>query len=203
MNLDQDGVTVKGISPRVMWPSEASTCQRRRYAPAAKPVASAASVSAGACLLISSACADPSGWMSVRRERSASMRTLKRSLIGTSGPDTALFKDGLDSRRTACAAAGATVKKAAATTNNMSAQRIRGPGCMTFLFAKNGERLRESRVTTAGRKLYRSRGGLLFHSGAAARTRQSPRPADKRRKSPGEIEAEAGRNHSCELISLL
>ena len=28
--LDQDGVTVKGISPRVMWPSEASTCQRRR-----------------------------------------------------------------------------------------------------------------------------------------------------------------------------
>src|SRR5204862_77660 len=29
------------------------------------------------------------------------MRTLKRSLIGTSGPDTALFRAGFDSRRTA------------------------------------------------------------------------------------------------------
>jgi len=47
---------------------------------------------------------EPSGRMSVKaRERSASMRTLKRSLIGTSGPDTALFKGGFDSRRTACA----------------------------------------------------------------------------------------------------
>ncbi len=186
-----------------MWPSEASTCQRRRYAPAAKPVASAESVSAGVGLLISSACAEPSGWMRVRRERSASMRTLKRSLIGTSGPDTALIRDGLDSRRTACAAAGATVKKAAATANKMSAQRFRRPGRMTFLFAKNGEKLRESWVTDAGRKLYSSRGGLLFHSGAAARTTQSPRPADERKKFAGETEAESGRNHSCELISLL
>src|SRR5713101_9397401 len=192
MNLDQDGVTVKGISPRVMWPSEASTCQRRRYAPAAKPVASAESVSAGLGLLISSARAEPSGWMSVRRERSASMRTLKRSLIGTSGPDTALFKDGLDSRRTACAAAGATVNKAAATANKMSAQRFRRPGRMTFLSAKNGEKLRESWVSTAGRKLYRSRGGLLFHSGAAARRRQSPRRADQRKESAGDTEAETG-----------
>src|SRR6266849_4619322 len=203
MNAEQNGNTVKGISPRVMWPSDASTCQRRRYAPAAKPVASAESVFAGAGLLISSACAEPSGWMSVRRERSASMRTLKRSLIGTSGPDTALFRDGVDSSRTACAAAGATVKKAAATANNMSAQRIRRPVCMTFLFANNGEWLRESWVTTSGRKLYRSRGGLLFHSGTAARTRHFPRPADERRKSAGETEAEAGRNQSCELISLL
>src|SRR6266852_5741967 len=161
MNLDQDGVTVKGISPRVMWPSDASTCQRRRYAPATKPVASAESVSAGLGLLISSARAEPSGWMSVRRERSASMRTLKRSLIGTSGPDTALFKDGLDSRRTACAAAGPTVKKAAATANNMSAQRIRGPGCMTFLFGKNAKgsvkarfRLPRENYTEAGVDCY-------------------------------------------------
>src|SRR5260370_30773968 len=151
-----------------MCPSDASTCQRRRYAPAAKPVASADSVSAGACLLISSACAEPSGWISVRRERSASMRTLKRSLIGTCGPDTALFNDGDDSRRTACAAAGAMIKKAAAVANKMKTQKFRRPGCMTFLFANNGEELRESCASTAGRKLYRRRRGLLFHSGAAA-----------------------------------
>src|SRR6266849_8764239 len=115
-------------------------------------------------------------------------------------PISALIRDGLDSRRTACAAAGATVKKAAATANKMSAQRFRRPGRMTFLFAKNGEKLRESWVTAAGRKLYSSRGGLLFHSGAAARTTQSPRPADERKKFAGETEAESGRNHSCELI---
>src|SRR6266849_3819141 len=163
MNAEQNGNTVKGISPRVMWPSDASTCQRRRYAPAAKPAASAERVSAGVCLLISSVCTEPSGWMSVRRERSASMRTLKRSLIGTSGPDTALFKGGFDSRSTACAAAGTTMKKAAAAANRMSTQRLRRPGCMTFLFAKKGEELRESWALTAGRKLYRSGGGLLFH----------------------------------------
>src|SRR6266571_7756336 len=128
------------------------------------------------------------------------MRTLKRSLIGTSGPDTALFRAGFDSRRTACAAAGATMKKAATVANRMSTQRFRRPGCMTFLFAKNGEELRESWATTAGRKLYRSRGGLLFHSGAAAQTGLPSRPADEQKKSAGA--AEASRNHSCELISL-
>src|SRR6266550_50479 len=183
MNAGQDGDTVKGISPRVMWPSEASTCQRRRYAPAAKPVASAERVSAGVCLLISRGCAEPSGRISVRRERSVSMRTLKRSLIGTSGPDTALFRAGFDSRRTACAAAGATMKKAA-TVARMSTQRFRRPGCMTFLFAKNGEELRESWATTAGRKLYRSRSGLLFHSGAAVRTGLPLRPANERGDLP-------------------
>src|SRR5260370_18843515 len=160
-------------------------------------------MSAGVCLLISSACAEPSGWMSVRRERSASMRTLKRRLIGTSGPDTALFRDGYDSRRTACAAAGGRVKKAAATVNNMSAERIRGPGCMTFFFAKNGERLLESWVNTSGRKLYRSRGGLLFHSGAAVRTGHFPRPADERRKSAGETRAEVSRNYPSHLLPFL
>src|SRR2546430_8747740 len=110
MNLDQDGVTVKGISPRVMWPSEASTCQRRRYAPAVRPVASAEIVSAGVCLLISSACAEPSGRSSVRRERTASMRTLKRSLTGTSGPDTALFRGGFASLMIAYAQAEVTFK---------------------------------------------------------------------------------------------
>src|SRR2546421_1055799 len=203
MNLDQDGVTVKGIAPRVMWPSEARTCQRRRYAPAVRPVASAEIVSAGVCLLISSACAEPSGRSSVRRERTASMRTLKRSLTGTSGPDTALFRGGFDSRRTACAAAGATIQKAATAANRMIAQRFRRPDRMTFLFTQNGEKLRGNRASTAGRKLYRSRGGLLFHSGAATQTGLSLRPGDERRKSAGETEAEARRNHSRELISLL
>src|SRR6266852_7202053 len=156
MNLGQDGVTVKGISPRVMWPSEASACQRRRYVPAAKPVASAESVSAGVSLLISSACAEPSGQRSVKRERSASMRTLNRSLTGTFGPETELLSGGVDSRRTACAAAGATMKKAAATANRTSAQNFRRPGCIIFLFAKNGEMFRENRPSTAERKLYRS-----------------------------------------------
>src|SRR2546429_7598509 len=108
------------------------------------------------------------------------MRTLKRSLIGTYGPDTALFRAGFDSRRTACATAGATMKKAATAANRMSAQGFRRLGCMTFLFAKNGEKLRESWAMTAGRKLYRSRSGLLFHSGATVRTRLPLRPAHER-----------------------
>src|SRR5256884_5870760 len=184
MNLDQDGVTVKGISPRVMWPSEASTCQRRRYAPAVRPVASAEIVSAGVCLLISSACAEPSGRSSVRRERRASMRTLKRSLTGTSGPDTALFRAGLDSSRTACAAAGTSINRAAAAANRMSAQRFRRPGCMTLLLP--GAVKSSVKVgLTAGRKLYRSRRGLLFHLGAGVQTGLPPRPAEERRKSAG------------------
>src|SRR6267143_249642 len=113
------------------------------------------------------------------------MRTLKRSLIGTSGPNTALFRAGFDSRRTACATAGATMKKAATAANRMSTQGFRRPGCMTFLFAKNDEKPRESWVSTARRKLYRSRGELLFHSGAAVRTGLPLRPADERRKSAG------------------
>src|SRR6266705_1698612 len=59
----------------------------------------------------------------------------------------------------------------------------------------------ESWASTAGRKLYRSRRGLLFHSGAAAQTGLPSRPADEQKKSAGA--AEASRNHSCELISLL
>src|SRR2546426_2838050 len=203
MNADQDGVTVKGISPRVIWPSEASTCQRRRYVPAAKPVASAESVSAGVCLLISSVCAKPSERMSVKRERRASMRTLNRSLIGTSGPVTALFRVGLDSRRIACAAAGGTLKKATTTANKMSAQRFRRAGCITILFAKKSEKLRKRRVSPAEGKLYRSRGGLLIHLGIAAQTVLSLPPAEERRMSAGEIWSEASRNYSCEPISLL
>src|SRR5206468_10451219 len=83
--MNQDGITVKGISPRVMWPSEASTCHRNRYSPGNNPVACVTSASAGLSLLISSACVKPAGPTSVSRERLPSMRTLNRSLIGTSG----------------------------------------------------------------------------------------------------------------------
>src|SRR5216684_1234003 len=183
MNFGQDGATVKGISPRVMWPSEASTCQRRRYVPAARPVASAESVSAGVCLLISSVCAEPPGWMSVKRERSVSMRTLNRSLTGTSGPGTVLFSAGSDSRRIACAAAEGTLKKAPIEAIRMSAQKFRRAGCMTFLFAKKSEKLRERRVSPAGGKLYRSRDGLRIHSVKITQTGLSLPGAEKRRKS--------------------
>src|SRR6266403_4900108 len=97
-----------------MCPSEASTCQRSRYSPGSNPAAFATSASAGLALLISSACVKPAGPTSVSRERLASMRTLNRSLIGTSGPATLLFKEGVDSRSTACANAGATTKENAA-----------------------------------------------------------------------------------------
>ncbi len=194
---------MKGISPRVIWPSDASTCQRRRYAPTARPVASAESISAGVCLLISSACAEPSGRMSVKRERSASIRTLKRSLTGTSGPDTALFSAGLDSRRTACAEAGATINREAAVANRINVQRFRRPGCMTLLFAKSGEELCESWATTAGRKLYRRARGLPFHSEAGAQTGLPLRAAEEQKKSAGAVRAEVSGNYSCELISLL
>src|SRR5258707_13833101 len=153
MNLGQAGVTVNGISPRVMWPSEASTCQRRRYVPAARPVASAESVSAGVCLLISSVCTEPSGWMSVKRERSVSMRTLNRSMIGTSGPVTRVFRAGFDSRRIACAAAEGTPKKAPIEAIRMSAQKFRRAGCMTFLFAKKSEKLRKRSIFNCYRKI--------------------------------------------------
>src|SRR5438445_294470 len=66
------------------------------------------------------------------------MRTLKRSLIETCGPETALFRGGLDSRRTAWAAAGATLKKTATATSRRNARRLRRAGCMTFLFASGG-----------------------------------------------------------------
>src|SRR5947207_1613240 len=135
--------------------------------------------------------------MSVRRERSASMRTLKRSLTGTSGPDTALFRAGLDSSRTACAAAGTSINRAAAAANRMSAQRFRRPGCMTLLLP----RAVKSSVKvglTAGRKLYRSRRGLLFHLGAGVQTGLPPRPAEEPRKSAGA----AGRRQSRLLLRI-
>src|SRR5258708_34185221 len=179
--------TVKGISPRVMWPSEASTCQRRGYAPAAKPVASAESVSAGAGFAISSVCAEPSGWMSVKRERSASMCTLNRSLMGKSGPFTSLFRIGFDSRRIACATAGGAIKNAATTAFRTSAQRFRRAGCITFLFAKKGEKPRQRQASAAEGKLYRSRDGLLIHSETAAQMALSPPSAEECRESAGDI----------------
>jgi len=122
-----------------------------------------------------------------------------------SGTDTALFKGRFDSRRTACAAAGATMKKAATAASGMSAQRFRRPGCLTFLFAKNGEKLSgsDSRALTARRKLCRSQCGLAFHSAPLPGTRLSPRPAENRRKFAGANDGDAGRNYSCVPISLL
>src|SRR5260370_19867581 len=153
MNLGRGGVAVKGSRPGGMWPAEGSTCQRRRYVPAARPVACAESVSAGVCLLISSVCTEPSGWMSVKRERSVSMRTLNRSLIGTSGPVTALFRAGFDSRRIACAAAEGTPKKAPIEAIRMSAQKFRRAGCMTFLFAKKRDKLRKRSIFNCYREI--------------------------------------------------
>src|SRR6266566_5882556 len=140
MCADQDRVTLKGISPLVMCPSEARTCQRRRYSPAAKSLACAVRISAGVCLLISRACAEPPGPTRVSRERAASMRTLKRSLIGTSGPGTAALSAGLDSRSTACAAAEESISKNMRTLMKMSVDRWRRPGCMSSLFAGKGEK---------------------------------------------------------------
>src|SRR6267143_5904495 len=114
MEMNQGCVTVKGTSPRVMCPSEASTCQRSRYSPGNNPVACVTSASAGLSLLISSACVKPAAPTSVRRERLASIRTLNRSLIGTSGPATVAFDDGVDSSSTACADATAAIKENAA-----------------------------------------------------------------------------------------
>ena len=107
----QGRVTWKGISPRVMCPSEAKTCQRMRYSPGFKPWACEASVSAGASLAIASDCVEASGLTSVRRERVASMRTLKRSLIGMLGPATVVLMDGFDSNSMACAMAERATKQ--------------------------------------------------------------------------------------------
>jgi hypothetical protein len=59
-------------------------------------------------------------------------------------------------------------------------QKSRGRG-MIFLIAKNSEELRKNWTCAAGRKLYRSLGGLLNHSRAIAQTELSRRPAQKRR----------------------
>src|SRR5271168_1279634 len=106
-----------------MWPSEARTCQRMRYSPGLRAWACDAKVSAGVSLLIASDCVEASGLTRVRRERVASMRTLKRSLIGMLVPVTVLLREGLDSNRMACAMAERAIRNMAAPANKYSARR--------------------------------------------------------------------------------
>src|SRR5260370_37100304 len=91
--------------------------------------------------------------MSVKRERSVSMRTLNRNLIGRSGTVTSLFSAGFDSRRIACAAAEGTLKKAPIEAIRISAQKFRRAACMTFLFAKKSEKLRKRSILNCYRKI--------------------------------------------------
>src|SRR5579862_7610261 len=107
-----------------MWPSEAKTCQRMRYSPGFRLCACDARVSAGASLVVVSDCVVASGLTSVRRERVASMRTLKRSLIGTVGPETTLLIAGLESNRIACATAERDGDSIATATTEHTARRI-------------------------------------------------------------------------------
>src|SRR5216117_1016240 len=104
----------------------------------------------GSSLLISSVCKEPSGPTRVRRERAASMRTLKRISSGTSGPLTELFSAGLDSRRTACATTEAAVITNTTAAASKNAARIRQPGDMIILFANHSKRF-DIQGTLAGK----------------------------------------------------
>ena len=85
-------------------------------------------------MVIASDCVEASGLTSVRRERVASMRTLKRSLMGMLGPATLLWIDGLDSKRMACAATGRTMQDMAMAANKHTTRRTLGPGRITLRF---------------------------------------------------------------------
>src|SRR3984957_11801334 len=106
-----------------MCPAEARTCQRMRYSPGFRPWACEARVSAGTSLVIASDCVEASGLTRVSRERVASMRTLKGSLMGMLGPATVLLIDGLDSRRMACALAERAIRNVATTPNKHTTNR--------------------------------------------------------------------------------
>src|SRR5579872_1538058 len=138
-----------------MWPSEAGTCQRMRYSPGFRPWACDARVSGGASLVIASDCVEASGLTSVRRERVASMRTLKRSLMGMLGPATMLRMEGLDSNRMACAAAGPTLKNMAKAPNKHTTKATLGPGRIT-LASHQRISLRRRLRTTRKNKLQRN-----------------------------------------------
>src|SRR5580658_9679902 len=100
-----------------MWPSEARTCHRMRYSPGGRLWAWEARVSGGASLAMARDSVEASGLTSVRRERVASMRTLKRSLMGKAGPATVLLMEGVDRRKMAWAKAVFFIKNTAATEN--------------------------------------------------------------------------------------
>src|SRR5258708_4621604 len=70
------------------------------------PVAVAVSVFGSGCFIVWSFVLKPSLRMSMMIERPASILALKRSRITMLGPEVVLFAAGVDSTRTACAAAG-------------------------------------------------------------------------------------------------
>jgi len=160
-----------------MWPSDAALASGA-VSTRGQAGASAESVSAGVCLVIS-AFAEPSGWMSVKRERSASMRTLNRSLIGTSGPlpgfsETVLIPRGRHARRLEQRSEDRGRGK------QMLVQECRRAGGMIFLIAKTakssvriGPVLLEENYTEAWRI------AKSFESHCANRAVR--RPAQKRR----------------------
>src|SRR4029077_20381597 len=121
-------------SPRLMCPSEARTCQRIRYSPGTDAWACDASVSAGGALVITRDRVEESGRTSVKRERLASMRTLKRKLMGMPGPATVLYIAGVDSNKMACAMAVRAAKNMAAPAKRHTAIRTPRPGRMTLHF---------------------------------------------------------------------
>src|SRR5208337_1909147 len=98
----QEPVTVKGISPRVIWPSGASTCHRIRYAPGFNPMAFEFRVSGEVCVSMGKSLVELSGFSNCNFDSFASIRTLYFSITGTSGPVTLLFATGRVSLRIAC-----------------------------------------------------------------------------------------------------
>src|SRR5580693_1387846 len=85
-----------------MCPSAANTCHRSEYAPAFSPSATACNVS-GEGWVADNKVDVLSGPISSRRERLASILTLKRNLIGIEGPATVELADGDASTRIAWA----------------------------------------------------------------------------------------------------
>ena len=95
------------MSPRVICPSTASTCQRSRQAPGARGGQGASSrVGALGGSRVSTSGALPSGPMICRRDRPWSIRLLKCSETRAGAESSAAPAGGEDSRTSACAAAG-------------------------------------------------------------------------------------------------
>src|SRR5260370_40593559 len=74
------------------------------------PVAVAVSVFGSDCFIVWSFVLKPSLRMSMMIERPASILALKRSRITMLGPEVVLFAAGVDSTKTACAAAGRDIE---------------------------------------------------------------------------------------------
>ena len=99
--------TVKGTSPRVMWPSTANTCQRSRHAPGAQetPSARAASMTGSAVSSTASEACAFSGPCSTNRLRAWSMRLLKRTQTRAGPASSTAPAAGSEATTNACATA--------------------------------------------------------------------------------------------------